>query len=73
MRDILHTEVTGADPERAPKDLEKQEDMNQGEKERTLIMGEFSNPTVDSMGLTILQCPGPNSSEMMSEALYGDI
>ena len=73
MRDILHTEVTGADPERAPKDLERQEDMTQGEKERTLIMGEFSNPTAYSMGLIILQCPGPNSSEMMFGALYGDI
>ncbi len=45
MRDILHTEVTGADPERAQKDLERlQEDMTQGEKGKTLIMGELSNP-----------------------------
>ena len=37
MRDILHTDVTGAEPERAPNDLERLEDMAQGEKERTLI------------------------------------
>jgi len=66
--------VTGADPERAQKDLERlQEDMTLGEKEKTLIMGEFSNPTAYSMRLIILQCPGPSSSEMMFGALYGDI
>lgn len=72
--DILHNEVTETDSKRTEKDLEKlQEDLTQGEKIKTLIMGELSNSVAYFMRLIIFQYPGPNSSKMMLEDLHESI